>query len=506
MLLLKGVRMSAAMQLRDLGIDTSKQAILYLRKDCTMCGLEGFELATRTRVTLDSKSLIATIHTVSEELLGKDEASLSLYAWKKLGAYEGAQIVVEHAEPLESFQYVHQKINGHTLLAYEVRDIISDITAGNYSDVEIAAFIVACAGGRMSPDEIFFLTDAMVQAGSQLQWPDKIVVDKHSIGGIPGNRTTPIVVSIVSAFGLTMPKTSSRSITSPAGTADTMEVLTDVTLDLAQMKAVVEQEQGCFVWADSLGLSPADDRIIEIEKALNLDATGQLIASILSKKIAAGSTHVLIDVPIGPQAKIKSLDEAEKLRDYFSTIAARFGVALRVHFSDGSQPIGHGIGPALEARDIIYVLTNDPKAPEDLKERALILAGKILEWASLSPGTGYTRAQELLKSGAAWHKFNAICQAQGGLKTIPQAPHSWEYHAKSTGIITAIDIQGIATVAKLAGAPADHVAGIDMHVAIGSKVTKGQLVCTLYATSEGELHHAAKYLIAHNNIIHIEES
>ena len=214
-------------------------------------------------------------------------------------------------------------------------------------------FIAASAGDRLNKKEVLDLTNAMVDTGQRLTWPSPLVVDKHCVGGLPGNRTTPIVVAIVAAFGLMIPKTSSRAITSPAGTADTMEVFTTVNLDIPTMKKVVEQENGCIVWGGSVALSPADDLLIRIERTANLDSEGQMVASILSKKIAAGSTHIVIDMPIGTTAKVRSIAQAELLKNFLESVAKEFGIETKVIFTDGSQPVGRGIGPALEAQDVL---------------------------------------------------------------------------------------------------------------------------------------------------------
>lgn len=357
----------------------------------------------------------------------------------------------------------------------------------------------------MTGQEIADLTRAMVDSGERLDWGAELVVDKHCVGGLPGNRTTPIVVAIVAAFGLIMPKTSSRAITSPAGTADTMEVLAPVALDAAAMRRVVEQEQGCVVWGGAVSLSPADDLLIRVEKALDLDSEGQLVASVLSKKIAAGSTHVLIDVPVGPSAKVRSMDMAEDLTRFLEQTGNALGLGVRVHTSDGIQPVGRGIGPALEARDLLLVLQNDPLAPQDLRDRALDLAGHILEFSpKVKQGSGRDRAASLLESGAAWRKFQTICEAQGGMREVPVAPYRQEVLANRAGLITQIDNRRIARIAKLAGAPTDKVAGVDLHTPLGAVVEVGQPLFTIHADSPGELDYALSYLESEADIVKVE--
>ena len=493
------------LKLRRLGIDTYKEAVIYMREDCHVCRAEGFEVQTRVLVSLNGQSMIATLNMIRDGLLKPGEAALSEYAWAKLGAKDGADIHVSHAPPVHSLSHMRSKIYGNELQGEQLQSIVDDIVAGYYSDIHVSSFLTACAGGRLNEQEIVHLTRAMVDSGDRLDWGQDLVVDKHCVGGLPGNRTTPIVVAIVAAHGLIMPKTSSRAITSPAGTADTMEVLTTVDLDVPLMRKVVEQEQGCVVWGGSVSLSPADDLLIRVEKALDLDSEGQLVASVLSKKIAAGSSHVLIDMPVGPTAKIRSMDMAEDLSRYLEQTGAAMGVGVRVHTSDGSQPVGRGIGPALEARDLVAVLQNTKDAPQDLRERALDLAGHILEFSSdVKNGQGRILAAELLNSGKAWAKFQAICDAQGGMKDIPSAKYTHVIEADKAGQVTAIDNRRIARVAKLAGAPADKVAGVDLHTPVGTHLEKGAPLFTVHAHSPGELDYALSYLEEQDGIIDIE--
>ncbi len=494
------------LKLRRLGIDTYKEAVIYMRKDCHVCRAEGFEVQARVRVSLNGKALTATLNMIRNGMLEAGEAGLSEHAWEKLGAKEGDEIYISHLPPVHSLSHMRSKIYGHALEADQMDSIINDIVAGNYSDIHISSFLTACAGGRLSGEEIVSLTHAMVDSGDRLDWGKDLVVDKHCVGGLPGNRTTPIVVAIVSAFGLTMPKTSSRAITSPAGTADTVEVLAPVNLDVPAMRKVVETEGGCIVWGGAASLSPADDVLIRVEKALDLDSEGQLVASVLSKKIAAGSSHVLIDVPVGLTAKVRSMEMAEILARYLEQTGAALGVGVRVHTSDGSQPVGRGIGPALEARDLLSVLKNENAAPQDLRERALDLAGHILEFSpDVKNGQGRTLATEILDDGKAWVKFQSICEAQGGMRDVPKAPYTHVVAADRGGLVADIDNRRIARVAKLAGAPADKVAGVDLHTPVGANIEKDQPLFTVHAESPGELDYALGYLEEQDDIIKIEE-
>ncbi|NCP61882.1 MAG: thymidine phosphorylase family protein [Alphaproteobacteria bacterium] len=496
----------STLHLKRLGIDTYKEAVVYMREDCHVCLAEGFEVQARVKVSLGERSIIATLNMIKTDFLDQGRASLSEHAWHLLAAREGDEITVTHAKSIPSLSLVRSKIYGNALSGDNFCEIIKDITFGRYSDIHISSFLTACAGGRLSSQEIIELTQAMVTVGDRLSWPSDIVVDKHCVGGLPGNRTTPIIVSIVAAFGLTMPKTSSRAITSPAGTADTMEVLAPVELDALTLQNVVKKEKGCIVWGGSVSLSPADDMIIHVERALDLDSEGQLVASVLSKKIAAGSTHVLIDIPIGPTAKVRSQKKAHLLKDYLESVGKSLGIVVKIIFSDGTQPVGRGVGPALEARDLVSVLKLAPDAPQDLRERSLVLAGHIIEFSpDVKEGEGLGIATQILDSGQAWEKFQRICEAQGGMREIPKAPFTYVYKAKKRGTVMNIDNRRLALVAKFAGAPSAKAAGIDLSIFLGKNIEKGDGLFTVHANSPGELAYALGYLHDNADIITMQE-
>ena len=173
-----------------------------MREDCHICKSEGFDAQARVRVTLNNRSIIATLNTIETDLLRHNEASLSDYAWDLLSAKDGDKISITHPKPLDSLSYIRSKIYGNELKADEIKHIVDDVISGQLSDINIAMFIAASAGNRLSKKEILDLTKAMVDTGQHLTWPSKLIVDKHCVGGLPGNRTTPIVVAIVAAFGL----------------------------------------------------------------------------------------------------------------------------------------------------------------------------------------------------------------------------------------------------------------------------------------------------------------
>jgi thymidine phosphorylase len=479
----------------EMGIDTHQEPVVYMREDCHICRAEGFNANTRLLVKTQSNELIATLYVVNRGNLEHDQIGFSKIALQRLQVSQGQPVSVSHAPIVSSLSAVRKKIYGHALSDSEIHSIINDISKHKYTDIEIASFLSICAGSRLNTDEIIGLTRAMVESGKHLTWPNNDrIFDKHCIGGLPGNRTTPLVVAIVSAAGLIIPKTSSRAITSPAGTADTMEAITNVNLELSDIQQVVADTGACLAWGGAVNLSPADDLLIRIERALDLDGEGQLIASVLSKKIAAGSTHTIIDIPVGDTAKIRSHAEADRLAGLFTHVGNACGIHVRCIITDGSSPIGYGIGPVEEARDLLAVLQCLPEAPEDLRNRALLLSSHILDLAQqCGLESGLVQATEILDSGQAWDQFQRIANAQGGLKSLPEASHQVVEKARKSGVVQAIDNRKLARLAKLAGAPFDPTAGLRLHANAGTQVTVGQPLFTLFSNSPGESDYALDY-------------
>lgn len=474
------------LKVKCMEIDTLEENVAFLPSNCEVYKPEEFRGYSKIEVKGKSgKSILATLNIVEDEaLLGSDTLGLSTTAFRHLGIKCGAEVKIYPAVPPSSLDHVRAKIYGETLKPEALREIIADIAAYRYSRMEIAAFLVSCSA-FMTVEEVYSLTVAMAEVGTRLDWDHNktLVVDKHCVGGLPGNRTSMIIVPIVAAYGLTIPKTSSRAITSPAGTADTMETLARVDLPLGQMKSVVKKNNGCLVWGGKVNLSPADDIMISVERPLGIDTPEQMVASILSKKIAAGSTHLVIDIPVGPTAKVKNRKEAMRLRKLFEHIGKRVGLVIDIMITDGIQPVGRGIGPLLEARDVMAVLRAEENAPIDLRERGLLLAGRILDFdPGLPGGQGYESARRILDSGEALAKMEAIIRDQGPAKPLNLGKLQHDVLAKTSGTIKALDCTHLANIARAAGAPLFKGSGVDLNKKVGDKVKNGE---TLYRVHSG---------------------
>ncbi|WP_163272548.1 thymidine phosphorylase family protein [Chelativorans alearense] len=495
----------ALLRARRIGIYTHDEAIVFMRTDCDVCRSEGLSAHSRVLVRSGDREVMATLYQVSSDLLEMDEVGLSEPAWERLGAVDGAAVTLHHPEPVESFGRVRGRLFGNRLKDSDFSAVLSDIAGRRYSDIQLSAFIAGVSAFPLDERETIALTRSMVEIGDRLEWAKDLILDKHCVGGLPGNRTTPIVVAIVAAHGLTIPKTSSRAITSPAGTADTMETLAPVNLSVQEIRRVVELESGCIVWGGAVRLSPADDVLIRVERALDLDSEGQLVASVMSKKVAAGSSHLVLDLPVGPTAKVRSQEAAEALAGRLAAVARAFGLETRIVFTDGTQPVGRGIGPALEARDVLAVLQQSRKAPADLSQRACRLAGALLELGGKAPaGEGFSLAVQTIAKGHAWAKFQRICEAQGGMRTPPEARHHAPLLARASGVLRSIDNRRIARLAKLAGAPESKASGVELQIGVGEQVSVGQPLCTVHAETRGELQYALEYAAELGQIFAIE--
>ena len=384
-----------------------------------------------------------------------------------------------------SREVLRRKVRGEELSAGDIERVVDDMVHGRYSQIELAGFLVSAAN-ELSTAEVAALTRSRAGRTENLRWDAAVVVDKHSMGGIPGNRITPIIIAIVTAAGLIMPKTSSRAITSAAGTADAMEVVARVDLSPDALRRVVGAVGGCIAWNGNLTHSPVDDVMNAINLPLGLKSMRLDVSSILSKKLAAGSTHVLIDMPVGPEAKTRDMVEAHELEALILTVSDQIGLQSRVMITDGTRPIGRGIGPSLEMRDALAVLDNAPNAPQDLRDKALLYAATIFDWADPQDGeTGRARAERLLVDGSAARQFQRILDAQGrqpdGLPA--PAPLKHEICSPTAFRLGGFGVKSLSAIARAAGAPLVANAGVDLLCDPDEEIALGQPLLRIHAAT-----------------------
>lgn len=438
-------------------------------------------------------------------VLGEKEIALSNEITQRLNLREGEFVEVKPQEKLTSSFLIKQKLSGEELSKEEIKKIIYDISHNKLTEVEIAYFVSGIYTHKLTDRELYYLIRAIADTGEKLKYKKKIILDKHCIGGLAGNRTTPLIVSIVSAaidkykLNAIFPKTSSRAITSAAGTADVMETLTKVDLSISQMEKVLKKINSCLVWGGSLRLAPADDKIIRVERVISLDPEMQLIASILSKKLSVNATHVLIDIPYGKFAKV-SYNEAKRIKKNFIKMARKFNLKLKVVFTDGNKPVGNGIGPNLEARDIISVLTLSHSRPRGLEKKSLMLASELLFLSEkFSKKESKEVSREMLYSGLAFKKFLKILKAQDKnfsferFKKLSLGKFRKEILAWKKGKIILIENKKINALARMAGCPSDRSAGIYLWKHVGDEIKKGQKILTIFAETKQDLDSAYEF-------------
>ncbi|EKD64091.1 MAG: hypothetical protein ACD_51C00072G0005 [uncultured bacterium] len=453
----------------------------------------------------NGKYEMTAILQISEEGFLDEHIGLYMEAWKQVHARRGQRLHISLCDKPASTIYIKEKLQGKRLSADKIDEIIKDIVADDLSDIEMTYFVSGCYIHGLDNMETAELTKAIVKHGSHLNFGDRLVVDKHCIGGVPGNRTTMIVVPIVTSTGLLMPKTSSRAITSPAGTADTMEVIANVINDAGKLQKIAEKVGGFITWGGGVDLAAADDHMIRVRNPLSLDPEGMLLASIMAKKHSVGAKRCLIDIPVGPQVKIKDLKHAKHLRDRFIQIGKLLGIKVKVVFSDGSQPIGNGIGPLLEAQDVMKVLKCEPDAPQDLREKALYMAGVLLELGGKAlPGFGYRKARKILEKGIALEQMEKIIDAQGRKKLPPNAKLIYKVKTGKEGKVSHIDNAVIARLARIAGAPLDAAGGILLRKKLNDKVARGETIYEIHCDNEDRMN-LAKEISRKNNGYTIRE-
>ncbi len=447
-------------------------------------------IKTLSKYPKETSTIIDTI----TGLIKEKEIAVSSELKKRLELRKGQKVDVTLALTTKSLFFIKKKLNNKRLSRKEINEIIRDITDNSLSEAEIALFISGMYKNGMDVNEIIYLIDAILESGNKFKFRGKIIGDKHSIGGIAGNRTTPIIVSICASAGIIMPKSSSRAITTPAGTADVIETIAPVEFSMKELKKIVRKTNACLIWGGALGIVPADSKIIQVEKVLGIDPESQLLASIMSKKLAMGSKYIIIDIPYGKTAKVDK-KKATKLKRKFEQLGKHFKVKLKVVLTSAKEPMGSGVGPALELIDVIKILNPHEKGPKDLEDKSLFLASELLEMTKKAKkGKGIEMAKEILYSGKAFEKFKQIIKAQGGaLKEIKPAKFRKDILSKRAGKIIGIDNKKINNLARVAGCPADKFAGLYIYHNLGEKIKKRDKILTIYSESKSRLKQALKF-------------
>lgn len=438
-----------------------------------------------------NKAVVVAYYT--RKKVNKGEIGIFREIWKFRKVQQGEPVSIKVLSRPPSIEAIRKKLLGHDLSYEEMHSIIQDIVDHKLSKVETTYFVASSFLNEFSNEELYYMTKSMAETGEMLHLPSQVVADKHSVGGVAGNRTTMVVIPIVASYGVFIPKTSSRAITSPAGTADTMEVLAPVSISFEKLQKIIKKINCCLIWGGSFRLAPADDYIIRVQHSLALEPLDKMVVSIMAKKVAMGITHLVVDLPYGPTVKLTSKKIALHVKEKFEYLAKRFGIKLVAVLTDTKEPVGRGIGPALEARDVLRVLQQKDYRPSDLEKKSIKLAATLLELTGQAkPGQGHMMAVESLSSGQAWKKMKEIIKAQGGKVNIDSedltmAAKRHRYHAPYSGQVIGVDDEMVDQIARTLGAPHEKLAGIYINKRLGQKVRQGGRLYTLYAQNDDRI-------------------
>lgn len=475
------------LKLKHIPVKSFGENIAYIYNGCALYKVDDLNKVTKLEIHKGNKTIYAFLQIVAEEgVLVADEIGLNDDAFNTLNMSEGTEVHVSLAAPSASTQALRRKISGEVLTSGEYAAIVNDISAGRYSKMDIAAFLVACSAS-MSSTELVSFTEALV-AKKVLHWDEKkMVVDQHCLGGIPGNKTDLIILAIVAAYGLPIAKSVIKSLTSCSGVADTMGVLADVDLNATKFQKYMRENNGAIVNYDAMEETKVNHLLHDVRSQLGINQNELVIASIIAMMISSGVSHLVLDIPVGENARIRTTNEAIRIRKQVEYIGDMLGLSIDVVITDGSEPIGNGIGAVLEARDVMKVLQNTEDAPVDLKEKSLFLAGRVLEFdPQLRGGQGYAVAKEILESGRALETFKKIVNSQG-VKQVPNlGQYVREVVAPYDGVISAINNITINKIGVYAGATQCIGSGLDLKKKTGDRVKAGEVLYVIYSCNAAD--------------------
>ena len=478
------------MKLTALLTDTtvSEPIVVVNRDDALEMGVGVMD---RVRISMEG-SVVSTV-IISNDNVMKGTIAIPINIMKKCGIEEGHDVEVEYSPLPASIRSIRKKINGGTLEKEEIDSIVNDIMAGNLSDKEIIAFVSSFNVNNSNLAEVAYLTRSMAATGKTVDLGVKPIFDFHSLGGVPGNKITPIVVSIVASEGLVIPKFSSRAISSACGTSDYVDTFCDVEMGADELVEAIRKVGGVFACGND-DYAPVGHFIIKAERPMGIDPRPTMMASIMSKKVAIGTTHLVIDIPLGGGGKIPDMEVAKEFASELIGLGTILGIHVECAVSYAGEPLGRTIGPILEAKECIGVLENG-SGDESLIDKACGMAGIILEMAGEPDGK--VRALEILRSGKAYEKFLQIVEVQNGDPKIRSddlvpGPFYKDVHAKYTGKVQYVDNSNMVAVAKAAGAPSDLGAGVELFHGKGDEVQKGDALFRIFAESQAKLDRAVE--------------
>jgi len=478
-------------KVQALQIKAGRYKVVLNPEDAKELGIRGGD-----RIQLKDHSYLTAIVETGDLIL-KGTAGIYQECCEKLGRECPLTVEIIPTSRPNSIGFIKKIMDKQKLTQEEIFQIIQDIVRDNLTEIELASFVTASYIHGMSTDEVEWLTRAMIDTGEKIEFDTHPIVDKHSIGGVPGNKISLLVVPIVAANGLLIPKTSSRAITGAAGTADLMEILAPIEFSADEIKSITEKVGGIIAWSGATNMVPADEKFIHAEYPLSIDPHSQLLAAIMANKVAIGADCVVIDIPTGIGTKVPTMQEGKKLARDLIDLGERLGISVECAMTYGASPVGRTVGPAIEVREALKVLET-MKGPNSLIEKSTALAGILLEMGGVAlKNHGKELAMETLRSGKALNKLKEIIEAQGGNRNIAHTDikvgeHKADLLSPADGYVIEFKNKRIVEIARTAGAPIDKGAGVWIHKKNGETVKKGEPLITIFADKSWKLTNALK--------------
>jgi len=404
-------------------------------------------------------------------------------------------ILKKEVSALNICDIIRKKRDGGELTAAEIEFFVKGAVDRSIPDYQLSALLMAVFLRSMTDNETALLTDAMARSGDtvDLSCFGDLSVDKHSTGGV-GDKTTLIVAPIVASLGGKVAKMSGRGLGHTGGTVDKLESVPGFRTELSPEEFTKQTEKtGLAVIGQAKDLAPADKVLYALRDVTEtVDSIPLIVSSIMSKKLAAGSRSIVLDVKVGSGAFMKTADDARRLAEGMVTIGRRCGRKVRAVLTNMNMPLGKAVGNALEVAEAVEVLSGN--GPDDLTEVCTVLASEMLSLClGISTQEAALRVKESIRSGAALAKMKEWISAQGGdvcciedASRLPVATHSEDIVSRCEGYLCSMDAEKIGRAATVLGAgrrfkedTIDHAAGIMIHKKTGDFVRKGEPLCTL---------------------------
>ncbi len=486
---------SAKVQLLD--IKDGERLIVLLNPRQAMAF--GINLNNKVQLTKANGEYIVADVSLSEAVL-EGNVAICADVFEKLNLENNELVAVSLAESSSaSYEAIRKKMRGETITYDEMFAIIKDISENKLDDTMMTYYVASSFFYPTTDEEMYQTAKAMAECGVMFKYPKgEIIADKHCIGGVPGNETTMILIPLIGSLGIKIPKNFSKSITSPAATGECVNVLMNINFNKEGIENLVEKLNCCLVRGGGLDLAPADDKLIKVQYPLSMQSRAKVVSSIMAKKYAMGVTHSLIDIPVGPTAKVSSVEEAKDWKKKFEYVGKKLWMKMSVQITEANEVIGNGVGAVMQVREVLRILQQHPERALDLENKVIFLASKIIEEVGLAKGKEAVKlATHQLVSWAAWKKMQEIIKAQGGnpevnSEALPLGKHTFDIIAEKDGVLKMIDLHDINAVCRKLGCPVIDQAGLYLYKKTGDKIKKGELICKLYAQDEVKLKHGVE--------------